>query len=68
MYVTWYKTAHPYIKSPGGIFHLHISQLLVKTVIFFKYCKYFIRVVHLAVSYKLKLKQLGSDLIQCYLV
>lgn len=34
MPVTWYKAYHPYVKSPGGIFHLHISELLFKVVIF----------------------------------
>lgn len=50
MPVTWYKAYHPYVKSPGGIFHLHISELLFKVVIFFKYCIYFISVVNLAIS------------------
>ena len=34
MPVIWYKSSFPYVKSPGGIFHLHISQLLFKVVIF----------------------------------
>lgn len=34
MPVTWYKTAYSAVKSPGGTFHLHNSQLLFKAAIF----------------------------------
>ena len=34
MSVTWFKTSYSAVKSPGGTFHLHNSQLLFKDVIF----------------------------------